>query len=478
MREVSADEVLDGARVRIQLSIDKHLPAARRDGPVDERWYWAAPLLLDRKLNEASTLAWFRQVDLAQAWAGADEDEVEQGDVQARDHWAEHVEAARLVAQGGEVSVTSAEGPTALGRMPDDLVEVLAQLAVGGPAVTMFRALLHVVGGESAVDDAEKTALRNGAGRSAWAFRALFNKPEVMALLRGMRRDAGSTPYWRQTLAYCVDGCLQAVLDEYVHVLRDHLGLLAGTIGERVNEIADEMVEAIELRTSRIGIDDLARSEAGRTVSRESRNLRTHFAFRFGDERSDDGELVTRKDQLRKAFNSPFWPFVLATTSVGQEGLDFHTYCHAVVHWNLPSNPVDFEQREGRVHRYKGHAVRKNIAAAHGDAALLDGERDRWEAMFALACAARPEGASDIVPFWIYLDGDARIERHVPALPLSRNRERIQRLRTSLAIYRMVFGQPRQEDLVAYLLERVPHAELDGLMQELRIDLSPPEQAI
>ena len=38
--------------------------------------------------------------------------------------------------------------------------------------------------------------------------------------------------------------------------------------------------------------------------------------------------------------NSPFWPFVLATTSVGQEGLDFQQYCHAVVHWNLPSNPV------------------------------------------------------------------------------------------------------------------------------------------
>ena len=65
---------------------------------------------------------------------------------------------------------------------------------------------------------------------------------------------------------------------------------------------------------------------------------------------------------MRTAFNSPFWPFVLATTSVGQEGLDFHQYCHAVVHWNLPANPVDLEQREGRVHRYKGHAIRKNIA--------------------------------------------------------------------------------------------------------------------
>jgi ERCC4-related helicase len=67
------------------------------------------------------------------------------------------------------------------------------------------------------------------------------------------------------------------------------------------------------------------------------------------------------------AFNSPFWPFVLASTSVGQEGLDFHHYSHAVVHWNIPANPVDLEQREGRVHRYQGHAVRRNVAAGYGD---------------------------------------------------------------------------------------------------------------
>jgi hypothetical protein len=473
-RDVSATDVLEGAKVRIQLAIEKHLPAARQDGPPDERWYWAAPLLLDRKLKQAATMAWFEQKDLAQHWSDTAEDgEAEQGDATTRDHWADHVAAARDVAQGGAAAVTSATGPTALGKMPEDLVEVLAHLAIGGPAVTMFRALLHVVGGESALDDAAKIALRNGAGRTAWAFRALFNQPEVMMLLRGMQRDPGATPYWRQALGYCVDGCLQAVLDEYVHVLRDHLGLLAGTIGERVTEVAHEIVEAIKLRTSRVGIDDIARSEAGRTVTHASRNLRTHFALRFGDERSDDGELKTRKDQVRKAFNSPFWPFVLATTSVGQEGLDFHTYCHAVVHWNLPSNPVDLEQREGRVHRFKGHAVRKNVAAKHGDAALQNGERDRWEAMFALACAARPKGASDIVPFWIHLDGDARIERHVPALPFSRDRERAHRLRASLAVYRMVFGQPRQEDLVAYLLERVPAAELERMMAELRIDLSP-----
>ncbi|OYD87210.1 hypothetical protein CDG77_30600 [Nostoc sp. 'Peltigera membranacea cyanobiont' 213] len=58
-------------------------------------------------------------------------------------------------------------------------------------------------------------------------------------------------------------------------------------------------------------------------------------------------------DNLSKIFfKSQFRSFVLATTSVEQEGLDFHLYYHAIVHWNLPSNPVDLEQREGRVHGY------------------------------------------------------------------------------------------------------------------------------
>lgn len=35
-----------------------------------------------------------------------------------------------------------------------------------------------------------------------------------------------------------------------------------------------------------------------------------------------DGQL--RPEEVRHAFNSPFWPHVLITTSVGQEGLDFH----------------------------------------------------------------------------------------------------------------------------------------------------------
>jgi len=178
---------------------------------------------------------------------------------------------------------------------------------------------------------------------------------------------------------------------------------------------------------------------------------------------------------VRAAFNSPFWPFVLISTSVGQEGLDFHHYCHAVTHWNLPSNPVDLEQREGRVHRYKGHAVRKNLATAYAKEALHQTESDAWETAFTLGKCRRPTDENDLVPYWLF-PGDAKIERHVPMLPFSREVERLQGLRRSLVIYRMVFGQSRQEDLISYLLTHIPESEQAAIVAELQIDLTPPNR--
>lgn len=205
-----------------------------------------------------------------------------------------------------------------------------------------------------------------------------------------------------------------------------------------------------------------------------SLSVRGHFALRYAETVEETGQAI-RAESVREAFNSPFWPFVLATTSVGQEGLDFHTYCHAVVHWNLPSNPVDLEQREGRIHRYKGHAVRKNVAQRHRPSALTEGGNDPWAAMFEAGVVARSAGGSDLVPFWLYpIPGGARIERHVPAVPLSREVVKLDLLRRSLALYRMVFGQPQQEDLVAYLRMQLPEREIPRVAEALRIDLGPP----
>jgi hypothetical protein len=141
----------------------------------------------------------------------------------------------------------------------------------------------------------------------------------------------------------------------------------------------------------------------------------------------------------------------------------------------MPSNPVDLEQREGRIHRYKGHAVRKNVADAFGADALLDEGADVWETAFEQGRKSRSQMENDLVPYW-HFPGDAKIDRNVPALPFSREVERLNGLRRALAIYRMVFGQIRQEDLIAYLLAKIPESERDAIVAELQINLRPDAQ--
>lgn len=456
---VSEESLLGVVRERIERALEPLLGRAPGDGPVDEAWYWAAPLLLDRTVGERNR-GWWEPEDLASFWhEGSDTD-----DPEIASGWAEHVNEARRMALG--------EMPLP-GRPPADLVEVIAELAVAAPGNVALRALARLLPGEFD-ETLLHTDVRDWAAFLAWAFRSLFNLPEVTAFLRGEtgtshRRDDA---YWRLVLRYCLDGGLQAVLDEYAHVLIEALAVEHEPEGDLLERVSREMREALTLRTANYGVREL--QVIGSTVERRSQQMRGRFAIRFGDDRAEEERTLQRQSRVRSAFNSPFWPFVLATTSVGQEGLDFHQYCHAVVHWNLPANPVDLEQREGRVHRYKGHAIRKNVAQTHRGVAL-SGDGDRWKAMFEAAAASRSALDNDLVPYWLYPTADgAVIERYVVALPLSREAQRLEDLRRSLAAYRLVFGQPRQEDLLAFLRERFDREEIEKMSANVRIDLSPP----
>jgi hypothetical protein len=358
-----------------------------------------------------------------------------------------------------------------LGRAPDDLIEVLAELALASPAVCALRALRRVAP-ELRPDDPR---MLNAAARVAGGFRTLFNLPETSGLLRASDQD---TRYWRRVLDHGLQGNLQAVLDEYAHNLHESLGLTDRSAVEKVEGISEAMAEALSLRTSHVKAEEIKVRRVSGKLKTESFNVRTRFALRFGEDIRDENDAVlARAGTVRQAFNSPFRPFILATTSVGQEGLDFHPYCHAVYHWNLPSNPVDMEQREGRVHRYKGHAVRKNVARTFGLEGLREHWRDGdpWEVLFRRAAAGEPAKSNDLIPYWIYeTNGGARVERRVPMLPCSREHGQLRRLKRSLSVYRLAFGQPRQEDLLAHLEERLDKGELGESVGEWSILLAPP----
>jgi hypothetical protein len=292
-----------------------------------------------------------------------------------------------------------------------------------------------------------------------------------MALLRDRKREI---PYWKSVLKYCVNGNLQAVLDEYAHLAAEPLLQHGYTPEQAANKLSIFMQKPLLLRTSTAQADFFSVS-ARRVRADDPIRFRTRFAMRFGDQESESGGEPTRADDVRMAFNSPFWPFVLATTSVGQEGLDFHPYCHAVVHWNLPSNPVDLEQREGRVHRYKGHALRKNIAAENGHLAA-EANRDFWAAMFANACKSCSANKNEIEPFWVTANGAFKIERHWPAMPLSREIVQNDELSRALVMYRMVFGQSRQDDLMEFLKKHVPEDRIAAIAESCRLSLAPPQE--
>lgn len=460
-RPVPAVQAL--AVVRQKLDVLLHeagLATESGDGPVDQRWYWAAPAILDARFEPAMA-GWAGQMDALLA-----EELEDDGDEAASQRGHEG-----LRAHLAQFEAVFTRRPS-LGRPPDDLLDVLAELALAGPGTCALRALHRAA---SSLDLSDPELLR-AASEVSSGFRTLFNLPETMGLLRA---DDEAVPYWRRVLRHGLDGNLQAVLDEYVHVLRESLGLSDRDPHAVVRGIAEAAAEALSIRTALLRVDEPVVKATDSKVVWVPLSVRCRFALRLADVQDDRENTVARAGTVRQAFNSPFRPFVLASTSIGQEGLDFHPYCHVLYHWNLPNNPVDMEQREGRIQRFKGHAVRKNVAQRFGLACLKerwDHRSDPWDVLFDAALESRPPGSSELIPYWIYeVEGGAQIERRAPILPLSKEVAQLKRLKRGLAMYRLVFGQPRQEDLLAYLEERAAEGDWASRADRWRISLAPPE---
>ena len=432
------DVLADAERAVATALRELGLPSA--EGRADGAWYLVAMLRLDEAARPGSTREWLHSGALG-------------GDEGSR-AWDRH--RARL-----ESSLTSDEG---MGAVPKDLARVLAYVGVGGPGTCALRALQRSQNGASDASAAVRALELSNA------LRLMLNLPESVSIVRGFANSRSRIQttdeeiYWRAVLDYSIAGNLQSVLDEYVHVLAEWVG---GSGEERLTRLVATAVEAVGVQAASLQARDI--SGEGR-IEEEPLAFRSRFALRLDRGQGEDQKAVQRVDTVRKAFNSPFWPFVLTTTSIGQEGLDFHLYSHAVVHWNLPYNPVDLEQREGRVHRFKNHAVRRNLATVHRGDAFAEAPTDPWSSMF----DAVLESDKGLRPFWIFpVNGGAQIERHVPAEPLSVDHHRLDELVRLMGMYRLAFGQPRQEEFVSAL------AAMGGIErpEELAIDLSPPSRS-
>ena len=115
------------------------------------------------------------------------------------------------------------------------------------------------------------------------------------------------------------------------------------------------------------------------------------------------------------------------------------------------------------MHGYKGHAVRRNLAATFGPNMLANGmslDGDLWNELFDAAVRESRGADGAIVPYWFYNEGPAKIQRYVLVLPFSRDAAAVSQLRKAFAAYRRAFGQPRQEELVEFLSADRPDEEL------------------
>ncbi|BBP70055.1 helicase [Pseudomonas sp. Seg1] len=377
-------------------------------------WYLFAPMLLDQA-HEGWTATWFEAMsDVGNLSDGAR--------LRVR-------EISRRFNQLDE-----------LGAMPEDLPQYLARLALGSPAVCAYRVLRQLYPGPCLIGAASRVAL---------GFVSLFNSVTGSAIAR--RLDPLHP--WRGIVRYCADGGIQAMLEEYCYLLAP-------------DKLLDDVVTTLEsvLRTtpSNVKVWKVDREK-------DDTHLRCHYAVQLGAQKTTDEAGQTRIINIRESFNSPFRPFVLASTSIGQEGLDFHWYCSEVVHWNLPNNPIDLEQREGRVNRYQSLVVRRRVVQA---VAEYDSAPENWKALF--TSVESPTWGTDLVPYWHYPEGDAKIRRLIPRLAFSEEARRYPNMQKVLSLYRLAFGQPGQSEMLEHLKNlNLDDEALEHIKSQLLIRLAP-----
>ena len=326
-----------------------------------------------------------------------------------------------------------------LGPMPNDLPHYLALLSVASPSICAAKMLYNIW-------NSDHINLMKHASNVGLSILQMFNKSESQNTLHKVYGD--QKKYWFQIIQYCADGNIQAMLDEYGHLLHD-AGLSYEQASERIASTSGFQPTTVSCQFD---------TERNKKVDRSSSSdhLRCHYAVPLGIQKTTD-EAQVRVTHIRDAFNSPFKPFVLNSTSIGQEGLDFHWYCNRVVHWNLPSNPIDIEQREGRVNRYKSLVVRRR-AVEYFDAIQFKQplqHKHLWKHIFdTVEGLTKVERSSDLVPYWhLPLDeSNSHIERVTLMMPMSREVERLEQMFKSLSMYRLTFGQPRQQELLENLL--------------------------
>lgn len=416
-----------------------------------QKWDWYAPLFLDKNEKNCHLLEWVHDgYDQQSGQYDAQDEKKENGAGGKQSHFVELKNCLIDKEYKPNVGIINM-------KQLDGLCDRLADQCLGSPAICIFRSLTKTYGNKTA--QYLKSAFSVGMG-----FNTLFNKTESIAIVNEFEN---SNNYHQNVLQYCIAGNIQSMLDEFVYQLKDSGGKdNPSDCAEFIRDILTVNPGTVEVKSIET-LDD--------TQSKRGFNVRTHYAIPFGLGSASELKNGARQIKVREAFNSPFRPFVLTSTSIGQEGLDFHYYCSKLIHWNLPSNPIDLEQREGRIKRFKGLNIRRIIANKYIE--LYDENPTNsniWDGLFRLAEENKPHDKCDLIPFW-YLQGaeEQNIVTIIPIYQYSKDFDKLNYIKSVLGNYRLTFGQPRQEELIHTLKSLMLDNETREWLKSLTINLAP-----
>ncbi|MFW6129467.1 MAG: hypothetical protein ACOC6P_04400, partial [Candidatus Aminicenantaceae bacterium] len=235
-------------------------PKEGKRGRPDERWYWAALALMDRKFHYEDLDAWFKTRNSDLKWNALIKSKT--GD-EKETYFTKHVERFTKFFYN----------PEELGRRPDDLVEVLAKLALASPAVSAARSLLRL---KKESETIEYPEFLFGSAKMASGFRVLFNMPDSISLVRS---GDDQKPYWEQVMDYSLSGNIQSVMDEYIHILNESLGLFERPFHKKIEKIAEEIYSAVSIRTVGMSFDEIVVEPVKKRIQINNRRIRCRYAL-------------------------------------------------------------------------------------------------------------------------------------------------------------------------------------------------------
>ena len=226
-------------------------------GVQDKRWYYLAPLLLDGTsdvtlwLNSESELTSFD-----------DEDEK----IKRQKGFLTHLQALKKL-----YSETDFGRKCNLGKQPSDLLNVLTDMSIASPAIVINRTY--------------QTYCKKGKSfpsflpsQIAKIFINRMNTVESTATVELACGKKSDDAHWRNLLTYCKQGNLQAMFDEYAHLIAN--GLDADN--NLIENLHHTISTSLDVRTTIYTVDTLNSFKARANGRKEKATvLRSHFAVAF-----------------------------------------------------------------------------------------------------------------------------------------------------------------------------------------------------